>query len=212
MKSTYDETIFKEDMEMLLLTLTKRTTSKKQIWNCKKYVPITFIDTSEVSEERAKADIFHTFYSETLLNSRLFNLELTELISLPSGKGDIMGSIRYENEFGPHLYEFRLSEDIKFDDCTAGNLILRYNNSPLLSFRRAAVKVFAKSETVKNSPSSDFVLMKKEIDFWKSSSNGPIMQLLEGLMIERNSLRFHQIIFNTSYRTKLYSQYNQLIR
>ena len=93
MKSVYDGAIFKEDMDMLLHTLTKRTISKKQIWNCNGYVPITFVDTSDSSAPAA--DISHIFYTDTIFNNILFDLELTESISLPSGKGDIMGRIRY---------------------------------------------------------------------------------------------------------------------
>ncbi len=207
MKSGYDETIYKEDMDMLLLTLTKRTISKKQIWNCNGYIPITFVDTSDSIDSRA--DISHTFYSNTILNNILFKLELTESISLPSEKGDILGYIRYENEFGPHEYEFRLSDDVRYEDCTAGNIILQYRTSPLLPFTKAVVKSFVNAEIVKNSPPSDYQLMQEEIDFWKKE-NVPLMQLLEKLIIEQNALRFHQIILNTSYRTKLFSQYHLL--
>ena len=206
MKSVYDGAIFKEDMDMLLHTLTKRTISKKQIWNGNGYVPITFVDTSDSSAPAA--DISHIFYTDTIFNNILFDLELTESISLPSGKGDIMGRIRYKNEFGPHKYEFRLSDDLKYDDCTAGNIVLQYRTSPLLPFAKTVVKSFVKSEIVKNSPPSDYQLMQEEIDYWKEKTKVPLMQLIEKLMIEQNALRFHQIILNTSYRTKLFSQYN----
>lgn len=207
MKNTYDEAMFIEDMHMLLHTLTERTILKKQIWNCKKYTPITFIDNSDMDE--ARAEISHTFHSETSLNGRLFKLELNEAILLPTGKGDITGSIHYENEFGPHLYDFRLSEDLKYVNCTAGNIILQYRGSPIITFSKAVVNIFVKSEVVKNSPCSDYWLMRKEIDYWKQNTN--LMQLIEGLMQERNALRFHQIILNKSYRTKLLPQYNFLL-
>lgn len=206
MKSEYDKTIYKEDMDMLLLTLTNRTISKKQIWNCKGYMPITFVDTSDFIDSRA--DVSHTFYSDTILNNILFELELTESISLPSEKGDILGYIHYKNEFGPHEYEFRLSDDLRYEDCTAGNIALRYRtSSPLLPFAKAVVKSFVKADIVKNSPPSDYQLMQEQIDFWKKE-NVPLMQLIENLIIEQNALRFHQIIFNTSYRTKLLSRRN----
>ena len=209
MKSEYDETIYTEDMDMFLPTLTERTISKKQIWNCKGYMPITFVDTSDLIDLRA--DISHTFYSDTILNDILFKLELTESISLPSEKGDILGYIRYVNEFGPHEYEFRLSDDLRYEDCTAGNIVLQYRTSPLLPFAKAVVKSFIKAEIVKNSPPSDYQLMQEQIDFWKKE-NVPLMQLIEKLIIEQNALRFHQIILNTSYRTKLFSQYHLLIQ
>lgn len=50
--------------------------------------------------------------------------------------------------------------------------------------------------------------MQEEIDYWKEKTKVPLMQLIEKLMIEQNALRLHQIILNTSYRTKLFSQYN----
>lgn len=206
MKNGYDESMYKEDMEMLLLTLTDRTISKKQIWNCTRYMPITFVDISDLID--ARADISQTFYSDTILNDRRFRFELTESISLPSEKGDIHGYICYNNEFGPHKYEFRLSEDLKYDDCTAGNIVLQYRASPILPFTKTVVKSFVKSEVVKNSPPSDYQLMQEQIDFWKEKNKVPLMQLIEKLMIEQNALRFHQIILNKSYRTKLFSKYN----
>ncbi len=208
MKVGYDESIYKEDMDMLLLTLTKRTISKKQLWNCVGYLPITFVDTSDSID--ARAEISHTFYSDTILNEQLFKIELTESISLPSEKGDIHGYIRYKNEFGPHEYEFRLSDDLRYDDCTAGNIALQYRLSPLLPFTKAVVKSFAKSETVKNSVPSDYQLMQEEIDFWKQKNKASIIHLLEKLIIEQNALRFHQIILNKSYRTKLFAHYHLL--
>lgn len=210
MKSGYDESIYKDDMNMLLLTLTERTLSKRQRWYCIGYMPITFVDTSDIIDTRA--DISHTFYSDTILNERLFKLELTESISLPSEKGDIHGYIRYKNEFGPHEYEFRLSDDLKYDDCTAGNIVLKYRASPLLPFAKAVVKSSVKSEIVKDSPPSDYQLMQEQIDFWKEENKVTLMQLIEKLMIEQNALRFHQIILNKSYRTKLFSQYHLLIQ
>lgn len=208
MKSGYDESIFKQDMDMLLLTLTERTISKRQHWNCKGYMPITFVDTSDLIDVRA--DISHTFYSDTILNDRLFKLELTESISLPSEKGDIHGYLRYKNEFGPHEYEFRLSDDLRYDDCTVGNIVLKYRTAPLLPFTKAVVKSLAKSEIVKNSPPSDYHLMQEQIDFWKEKNSTPLIHLLDKLIIEQNALRFHQIILNKSYRTKLFSHYHLL--
>lgn len=195
-------------MDMLLLTLTKRTISKKQLWNCVGYLPITFVDISDSND--ARAEISHTFYSDTILNDQLFEIELTESISLPSEKGDIYGYIRYKNEFGPHEYEFRLSDDLRYDDCTAGNIALQYRLSPLLPFTKAVVKSFANSETVKTIPPSDYLLMQEEIDFWKGKNKTSIIHLLEKLIIEQNALRFHQIILNKSYRTKLFTHYHLL--
>ena len=66
------------------------------------------------------------FEATTVFNNIEYELELSESIELPSGKGDIFGTISYETEDGKeNTYDFSLSFDVeKYDDANAEELQL----------------------------------------------------------------------------------------
>ena len=54
------------------------------------------------------------FEATTVFNNIEYELELSESIELPSGKGDIFGTISYETEDGKeNTYDFSLSFDVE---------------------------------------------------------------------------------------------------
>ena len=113
--NVYEE-IDQETMMLLLDSLCKRTVEGKQIWENMEYNPISFLQKDIYEKEGAC--ISQMFEATTVFNNIEYELELSESIELPSGKGDIFGTISYETEDGKeNTYDFYLSFDVeKYDD------------------------------------------------------------------------------------------------
>lgn len=119
--NVYEE-IDQETMMLLLDSLCKRTVEGKQIWENMEYNPISFLQ-KDIYEKEGTC-ISQMFEATTVFNNIEYKLELSESIELPSGKGDIFGTISYETEDGKeNTYDFSLSFDVeKYDDANAEEL------------------------------------------------------------------------------------------
>ena len=107
--NVYEE-IDQETMMLLLDSLCKRTVEGKQIWENMEYNPISFLQ-KDIYEKEGTC-ISQMFEATTVFNGIEYELELSESIELPSGKGDIFGTISYETEDGKeNTYDFSLSFD-----------------------------------------------------------------------------------------------------
>lgn len=95
--NVYEE-IDQETMMLLLDSLCKRTVEGKQIWENMEYNPISFLQ-KDIYEKEGTC-ISQMFEATTVFNNIEYKLELSESIELPSGKGDIFGTISYETEDG----------------------------------------------------------------------------------------------------------------
>ena len=104
--NVYEE-IDQETMMLLLNSLCKRTVEGKQIWENMEYNPISFLQ-KDIYEKEGTC-ISQMFEATTVFNGIEYELELSESIELPSGKGDIFGTISYETEDGEeNTYDFSL--------------------------------------------------------------------------------------------------------
>ena len=85
------------------------------------YNPISFLQ-KDIYEKEGTC-ISQMFEATTVFNNIEYELELSESIELPSGKGDIFGTISYETEDGKeNTYDFSLSFNVeKYDDAMRKN-------------------------------------------------------------------------------------------
>ena len=145
--NVYEE-IDQETMMLLLDSLCKRTVEGKQIWENMEYNPISFLQ-KDIYEKEGTC-ISQMFEATTVFNNIEYELELSESIELPSGKGDIFGTISYETEDGKeNTYDFSLFFDVeKYDDANAEELQGIFGNSIIVQFTDAMVGVFENSDAV----------------------------------------------------------------
>ena len=145
--NVYEE-IDQETMMLLLNSLCKRTVEGKQIWENMEYNPISFLQ-KDIYEKEGTC-ISQMFEATTVFNGIEYELELSESIELPSGKGDIFGTISYETEDGEeNTYDFSLFFDVeKYDDANAEELQGIFGNSIIVQFTDAMVGVFENSDAV----------------------------------------------------------------
>lgn len=197
----YDD-LFKEDMENLLRTFAKKTREGKQIWTCTEYNAITLMQDFSAP---GNAFVSHSFELNTYHNGRLFELKLTEEITVPSEKGNISGLLSFENELGPKEYEFSLSFDFDYDYCSAEEISSKFADSPIIELADALVPAVIRSEAVEFAFTyARFCMQNGVEEFMKM----PLVQLAEKLLDRKDVLTFHQIILDTRYRSKLLKDFD----
>ena len=196
------EDVFKEDMDNLLGIFAKKTREGKQIWSCTEYNAISLIQDFSTP---GNAFVSHSFELNTYHNDRLFELTLTEEITVPSEKGNISGSLSFENEYGLKEYDFSLSFNSEYDLCSQEEIVLKFADSPIIDLADALVPVIIKSEAVDFAFSyASFCVQSGVEEFMEM----PLVQLTEKLMDKKDALTFHQIILDAGYRSKLLKDFD----
>lgn len=197
--NVYEE-IDQETMMLLLDSLCKRTLAEKQIWENMSYNPISFLQKDIYETE--DACISQMFEATTVFNGVEYELEISESIELPSGKGDIFGTISYETEDSEKDYEFSLSFDLgNYDDANADELKSIYGNSTIVQFTDAIVGAFENSDAAAEGFAYSRYFHQTGIDSeWETN---PLVKLGEKLMQEHRMLDFHKIVLDTDYRRSL---------
>ena len=192
------EEIDKETMELLLSSLAERTLSGKQKWEGMDYKPISFVLENEDTQEGAF--ISQMFEMETEFKGRSYTLEVMEQVSLPSGKGDISGSLAYEGDVWGK-YDFALCFDEKYQENGAQHLGEAFAGSPVVKLMDAVVSVFQGSEAESRGFSYARYFNQEGIaPKWKKM---PLVKLGERLMEEKRMQDFHRIVLDTVYREEL---------
>ena len=198
--NVYEE-IDQETMMLLLDFLCKRTVEGKQIWENMEYNPISFLQ-KDIYEKEGTC-ISQMFEATTVFNGIEYELELSESIELPSGKGDIFGTISYETEDGKeNTYDFSLSFDVeKYDDANAEELQGIFGSSSIVQFTDAIVGIFENSDAVAEGFAYARYYHQTGIDSeWETN---PLVKLGEKLMQEHAMLYFHKIVLDTASRERL---------
>lgn len=197
----YDD-LFKEDMENLLRTFAKKTREEKQIWTCTEYNAISLIQDFSAP---GSAFVSHSFEINTYHNDRLFELTLMEEITVPSEKGNISGSLSFENELGPKEYDFSLSYNLDYDFCNSEEISSKFADSPIIELADALVPAVIKSEAVEFAFTYARFCMQSGVEKFMKM---PLVQLTEKLLDRKDALTFHQIILDTRYRSILLKDFD----
>ncbi len=191
------EEIYRENMELLLRSLTERTLSGKQEWAELQYYPIGFVQDDD-SDER-EAYISQMFELETEFNGRKYYLDFAENISFPSKKGDIFGSITYETDEGERKYDFGLLADI---DGYGKNSIKNQNaRAVIIELANAVVAVFKGTDAEEFGFS--YARYFNQSDIKRKWRKDKLVKLGEKLMTEKRMDDFHKMVFEVKYREEL---------
>lgn len=197
------EEIRQENMEILLTTLTEGILKGKKQWYDMKYNSISFMQEGEKGKE---AYICHSFEMKTKLNGRVYDLELSENINLPSEKGDIFGAIFFENEDGENKYDFALSYETEYEECFPKEIGEHFSDSVVLKLAEAVMVMFEGTEAERFGFSFARFFNQNGIkDKWKRA---PLVKLSKRLMEEKRLRDFHRIILDVDYRETLLKSEN----
>lgn len=192
------EEIDKETMELLLGSLAERTLSGKQKWEELDYNPISFMQEEEDAEN--DAFISQMFEMETDFNGRRYELEVMEQIDLPSGKGNLSGTLTFDGDkWGK--YDFSLSFDERYDENGPERLKEVFADSVIVRLMDAVVTVFEGTDAT--SQGFSYARYYNQTGIEQRWQRMPLVKLGEKLMAEKRMKDFHRIILDMDYREKL---------
>lgn len=164
------------------------------------YNPIVLLQKDIYETEGAC--ISQMFEATIVFNGIAYELELSESIELPSGKGDIGGTISFETEDGENDYAFSLYFDLeKYDNANTEELKWIYGSSIIVQLIEAIIGVFENSEIV--AEGFTYARYFNQTGILSECKNNSLVKLGEKLLQENAMLDFHKIILDTDYRNRL---------
>lgn len=194
------EALEQQEENQVLHQLAMLTKAGKINWICDEYIPISIMDRDRVDEKPAY--LVQSFTCHASVNSVPHTVEITEYITVPNGKGDIV--INLERGFPDDLIKIETALSYRFDeydDCKADKLLARFADAPLVELAAAIVPSVIQSEEVKFAYT--WARFVNETTITKRMLNQPLVKLAKRLFDEQNILDFHRIVLDTAYREEL---------
>lgn len=194
------DSLWQEEMQAMLLQLTRQTESGELHWECTSYNPISLLGEDRMEDE--PACVSQTFDAKASINGVPYTLALFENIDIPSGLGDI--SITVTREMPEHYLrvEDALSYHTEiYDFCQPDELLKNFANTPVTLLANAVVPRLATSEVVKDAFSWAGFIYENKIS--KRTLNHPITKLAHKLFCDQRVVDFHRIILDCDYRAQL---------
>ena len=178
----------RNDLEEIIEKLVKRSKKNKQNWKITEYHPITI--------NFKRNDISHEFSAKTELLGQILWLDFVEKINLSNEKGDIIGKISYNGQYGKQYYKFGLSYDWeKYNLCTPQTLYYKFRDSDIIQLSDILIVKLI----------SELHIQVNQSPFKKTNVLGhqPMIALANRLTRENKILEFHKCVLDIDYRLDL---------
>ncbi|HIS29937.1 MAG TPA: hypothetical protein IAB44_00060 [Candidatus Limivivens intestinipullorum] len=194
-----EELIYEEDRE-LLKRITRLTEQGKIKWNLVEYGPLCFMNEDIVDE--TSAYLCQMFTLTTKFNGLPYELELSEYITIPDGKGNIALTLIRDIEDGFLKIDTALSRDFEiYENCTAEKIAFAYAEDPIMKITAFLVPNIIDSDIVMEAVEWAAFIYEKGIS--EELLNDPLVRLAEKLFNEWRPLDYHKILFDIPYRKSL---------
>lgn len=195
-----DESIIDAEEKMVVIDgLSYLTVQNKIQWTCTQYSPI--IDMT--AAVNTKAYIWQNFVVESDFKIHHIQIELTELIYLPSGRGDL--GLEFEPIWNKNkIYKVFLSD--KYDNYNRGRVKSmqdRYKSDSLVRLINSIIPSITQSPAIEEGFETHIV----DSRYPDSIMNNKMFRLAKQLRNDRRVLDFHQCIFDVNHREVLYKEY-----
>lgn len=191
--------IYVEENELAISNLLDLTKQNKINWTCNHYLPID--DMS--SDVNTRVYLWQSFYVETVFNNHVIKLDMTEVITLPSGRGNL--GLTYKPDWNIDCsYDVMLSEKYKnYEYQRIKNIAERYKTDTLIQLFNLIVPSIVDSEQVKKG----FNMPTAHIKRPNSIEENKLYKLSKILRQNKKALDFHKCIFDVEYRESLFKNY-----
>jgi len=199
--STYsDESIIDaEEKTVVIDGLLYLTVQNKIQWTCTQYSPIIDIP----ADVNTKAYIWQNFVVESDFKNHHIQIELSEFINLPSGRGDL--GLEFEPIWNKDkIYKVYLSD--KYDNYNRGRVRSmqdRYKSDSLVRLINSIIPSITQSPAIEEG----FEIRIVDSRYPDSIMNNKMFRLAKQLRNDRRVLDFHQCIFDINHREALYKEY-----
>ena len=199
-KYSDEEILFVEESEAAISNLLDLTLKNKISWTCTHYMPVDDMP----ADTQTRLYLWHSFDVETDYNGQHIILDMGEIITLPSGRGDL--SLEYKPMwYKDYTYDTRVSDRfLNFDRFRLSCL----NN--LCSLDSVTQLFDLIIPNVMDSPAIQKGFEMKAVYSEKPPciQNHPMYILAKHLREDKRALDFHKCIFDLNYRKLLYNEYH----
>lgn len=199
MLKLYDDLKTFED-NGILRQIADRTERGQIKWECSEYTPICFLNRDAVDEE--PACLAQLFTLNAVIDGLPHELELAERIYVPSGKGDLLITLRRDVP-GDFLEIFRslsCNADL-YDDCRPEELCTRFRSSPIVKLSSALGPQMFDADDVEDIFQWARYIYEQGIP--ARLREHPLTRLGEELFNEHRILDFHRCVLDVAYREEL---------
>ena len=148
------------------------------------------------------AYLTHSFSLHATAKSIPHTVVLTESITTPNGKGDIM--VDLERGFPDNLIKIETGLSYRFDEYDDGKpdgLLTQFADDPVTEIAAALIPIAVQSEAVR--AAFTWARFVNETTVTTKMLNQPLVKLAKRLFDEQNILDFHRVVLDTAYRDKL---------
>lgn len=197
----YNEILHEEERQFIQ-QIAEQTERGKINWELTEYLPLSFLDEDKV--ENAPAVIGQTFSFEAVINGFLYELDITEDIKVPSGKGNYaITLIRDESE-----NFLKIDDALSFDyddyECAPEEIAERFKDSPIIRLCNEIIPTTLEQEDLEEV--FTWVSFFNEIGISKKMRTHPITKLCKKLFDEHRLMDFHRCVLDVNYRKNLMNE------
>ena len=188
------------EAERVLNSLTQYTKSGNATWRITDYNPIGCLPADIVENKKDSPSLVcHTISAIGITPEGSWNVHIMESIYLSSGKGDI--DITLSDDFTESLLSLGDSEE-EYADCTAGNIVIHFKDSPVLMFAQVVLPVLVEAAApIFNSYTwYDF---EGCVIIPPSDRRTLVFRLTKRLAKGRRIADFHKMVFDMNFREQL---------
>ena len=171
-------------------------------WECVDHNPIGFLDKDKFFD--SSAAVIQTFDFSAEHNGQAYELELTEKIDVPDGKGSIFIRLMRDGHESQMVFEYGLFAGKDLKPYPMGADIEAGLDDPALLLANTLIPAAVDCEAVQ--APYEWARFINEAGVSQKLRADPLVQLAEKLCRERRVLDFHRIIFDIRYRRILLNE------
>ena len=192
----------REEERHLVQQIAEQTESGKIDWELTEYNPLSFLNEDKVDDNPAV--IGQTFSFEAIIGGSRYELDVTENIEVPSGKGDYAITLTRDEAEDFLKIDDALSFDFDRYECVPEEVAERFKDSPIVRLCNAIISATLEQEDLEEV--FTWARFFNEVGISAKLLNHPLTKLCEKLFDEHRLMDFHRCVLDVDYRKHLLTE------
>ncbi len=192
----------REEERHLVQQITEQMESRKIGWELTEYNPLSFLNADKVDDNPAV--IGQTFSFEAIIGGSRYELDVTENIEVPSGKGDYAITLTRDEAEDFLKIDDALSFDFDRYECAPEEVAERFKDSPIVRLCNAIISATLEQEDLEEV--FTWARFFNEVGISAKLLNHPLTKLCEKLFDEHRLMDFHRCVLDVDYRKHLLTE------
>ena len=197
----YNENLHEEEQH-LIQQIAEQTERGKIDWELTEFNPLSFLNADKVDDNPAV--IGQTFSFEAIIGGSRYELDVTENIELPSGKGDYAITLTRDEAEDFLKIDDALSFDFDRYECVPEEVAERFEDSPIVRLCTTIIPATLEQEDLEEV--FTWARFFNEIGISAKLLNHPLTKLCEKLFDEHRLMDFHRCVLDVGYRKLLLNE------